>query len=228
MKIGRWSVATAILFLVCVGFFADDHISPVAYAQSEMRYSGIQVKRIGVVPFFKGRYGSTIGDTLTCHICQLDFDPDGVAPIADRVMTDYVHEALRIRYGEKVIPLREGSAAYEGIPKDESKDTPLDIARALGKTLDADFMALGTVWRFRERVGGTGAVDRPAAVAFAVFLIDVKTGKTQWKANFSETQKSLSENILEAKDFFKKGGRWLSASELAKYGVREVFKRFPL
>jgi hypothetical protein len=227
MKFRRWSASAAILFLVCVGLFADGHVFPAANAQSKMSYSGIQVERIGVTPFFKGRYGSTIGDTLTCPICQLDLDPDGVSLIADRVLTDYVHEALRIRYGDKVIPLKEAQEAYENLPKDESKDTPLEIALKLGKELKADFMALGSVWKYREGAGGAGASDRPAAVAFAVFLVDVKTGKTLWKADFSETQKSLSENILEAKGFFKKGGRWLSASELAKYGVREVFKSFP-
>lgn len=227
MIFGRWSVAMTILFLVCAGIFADGLDVQEACAQSKMSYSGIQVKRIGVTPFFKGRYGSTIGDTLACPICQLDLDPDGVSPIADRVLTDYVHEALEVRYGDRVIPLAEGQEAYDKLPRDETKETPLEMALKLGKELEADFMALGTVWKYREGVGGARASDRPAAVAFAVFLVEVKTGKTLWRASFSEAQKSLSENVLEARGFFKKGGRWLSASELAKYGVQEVFKSFP-
>lgn len=227
MKRGPWFVAAMILFLMCAGIVSQGFNLPEACAQSTMSYSGIQVERIGVTPFFKGRYGSTIGDTLTCPICQLDLDPDGVSPIADRVLTDYVHEALQIHYGDKVIPLGEAQEAYENLTRDESKETPLELALKLGKELKADFMALGSVWKYREGVGGARASDKPAAVAFAVFLVDVKTGKTLWNAGFSETQKSLSENILEAKGFFKKGGRWLSASELAKYGVQEVFNRFP-
>ena len=227
MKFAQCARSSKILLLACVGLLASCLISTVTYGQSQMRYSGIQVERIGVTPFFKGRYGSTVGDALTCPICQLDLDPDGVAPIADRVLTDYVHEALQTRYSEKVVPLREAQEAYDKLPRDESKETPLELALKLGKALEADVMALGTVWKYREGASGARASDRPAAVAFAVFLVDVKTGKTLWNATFSETQKSLSENILEAGKFFKKGGRWLSASELARYGVRDVFKRFP-
>jgi len=33
---------------------------------------------------------------------------------------------------------------------------------------------------------------------------------------------------LDTWAFIKKGAKWLSADELARYGVREVFKKFPL
>jgi hypothetical protein len=182
------------------------------------------VKRIGVVPFFKGRYGSTISETLTCPVCQLSLDPEAVDPIADRVLTDYVHEALFRRNGEKVIPSGEMRKAYEEISLDEAKDSPLSIAQKCGKALDAQAVVLGTVWKYRERDPES---DRAASVAFALFMIDIATGKPVWKASFSETQKSLSENILEIRSFLKKGGRWLSAGDLARYGVREVFRKFP-
>ena len=65
-------------------------------------------------------------------------------------------------------------------------------------------------------------------MAFAVYLIDVANGKTLWKGSFKESQGVLSENILDARAFFKKGARWLSADELARYGVKEVLEEFPL
>jgi hypothetical protein len=89
-------------------------------------------------------------------------------------------------------------------------------------------MIVGTVWRYKERVGGALAVQSPASVAFAIYVIEVATGKTVWKAKFDETQRPLSENILEAKRFLKRGAKWLSANELAQYGVKEIFKGFPL
>lgn len=227
MKSRQFSVVSVSLSLLIFGFLAYGFFFSDACAQSGKGYPVLIVERIGVVPFFQGRYGSSIGETLTCPICQLGLDPEGMLPIAGRVLSDYVHEALQIRFGDKVVPLPEVRDAFEEVPKDETKETPLSIAQALGTKLKADVMALGTVWQYRERAGGAAAVDRPAAVAFAVFLVDVKTGKTLWQASFSETQQSLSENVLEAKGFFKKGGRWLSASELAKYGVQEVFTRFP-
>jgi hypothetical protein len=72
------------------------------------------------------------------------------------------------------------------------------------------------------------AAETPASVGFAVYLIEVASGKMLWSDAFSETQRSLSENILQAKGFFEMGGKWLTADELALYGVKDMFKRFPL
>ena len=70
-------------------------------------------------------------------------------------------------------------------------------------------------------------MKRPAAVSFAVYLIDVASGKMLWKAKFEETQRSLSENVLNTETFFKRKDEWLTAYELARFGVIEVFKTFP-
>jgi hypothetical protein len=64
-------------------------------------------------------------------------------------------------------------------------------------------------------------------VGFALFFIEVSTGALLWNDSFSETQRSLSENIMAAKEFFEMGGRWLTADELALYGVKELMKKFP-
>jgi len=65
-------------------------------------------------------------------------------------------------------------------------------------------------------------------VAFDMYLIEVSGAKTVWKKRFDETQRPLTEDIRGVKGLIKKGARWLSADELARYGVEEVFKRFPL
>ena len=117
--------------------------------------------------------------------------------------------------------------AYRETPKDEFKDTPLALARRVGKALSANAMMVGTVWKYRDRVGGTRAVESPASVAFAVYLIDVETGEVVWNKDFAQTQRSLFENILRAQSFFDEGGKWLTADELAQNGVKGIFKTFP-
>ena len=77
--------------------------------------------------------------------------------------------------------------AYERTPKDELIDTPRAIATRVGELLKADLMIIGTVWRYKERVGGALPVQSPASVAFAIYVIEVATGKTVWKAKFDET-----------------------------------------
>ncbi|UCD72191.1 MAG: hypothetical protein JSW70_04125 [Syntrophobacterales bacterium] len=86
-------------------------------------------------------------------------------------------------------------------------------------------MVAGTVWRYEERIGGAMGAFSPASVAFVVYPIDVPSGKMLWRAKFDETQRSLFENVLDSWAFLKKGAKWLSADELARYGVREVFKK---
>jgi hypothetical protein len=70
--------------------------------------------------------------------------------------------------------------------------------------------------------------ERGASVAFDMYLIEVSSGRTVWKARFDETQRPLTEDIRAGKVLIKKGVKWLSADELARYGVEEVFKKFPL
>jgi curli biogenesis system outer membrane secretion channel CsgG len=97
----------------------------------------------------------------------------------------------------------------------------------VGKLLGANLMAVGTVWRYRERVGSAGAVSSPASVAFALHVVEVENGKILWSRSFAQTQRSLSENLLNLKAFFEQGARWLTADELASSGVTEIFKEFP-
>ena len=141
-----------------------------------------------MTPFFKGRYGSSIGETLSAPLSQLQFNPENVVAICDRVLAGYVQEALQKRHGEKVIPLSDVRTVFERIPKNEAEDTPRDLAQKTGHALGADLIIVGTVWKFKERVGGAMGVESPASVAFAIGLIDVTSGRMLWKAAFDKTR----------------------------------------
>jgi hypothetical protein len=53
-------------------------------------------------------------------------------------------------------------------------------------------------------------------------------GKGKSKTRFDETQRPLTEDIRGAKVLIKKGARWLSADELARFGVEQVMKKCSL
>jgi len=197
------------------------------FAQPEQDPIWAPVERIGLMPFIKGRYGAEINESLSCTVCLLLNDPRDLAPDSDFILTQYTQKALQKRLGEKVITLEQSAEAYERIPRDDIKDTPRSLAKKLGEALDAELIIVGNVWKYRERVGGSRAISEAASVAFAIYIIEVTSGKLLWKEVFSETQRPLSENTLRARSFFERGSKWLSANELASFGVTEIFQKFP-
>ena len=196
-------------------------------AQSEPATSVPQIKQIVVVPFLKGRRGYRTKETIDSPVAELYIDPVSVSGDSDRILTGYVQKTLEGIYGDRVIPFERAIRAYEGIVKERSVDTPRALAQKTGTALGATVAMGGNVWRYRLRVGGAAGVETPAAVGFFVYLIDVASGKVLWDGSFEETQKSLSENVLEARKFFERGAKWLTADELARFGVKEIFKKYP-
>lgn len=96
-----------------------------------------------------------------------------------------------------------------------------------GREFQSDAVLTGHVFCFRERVGYPLSVEKPASVAFGIYLVRTSDGAVLWKGIFDRTQQSLFENILQASAFFKGGGKWLTAEELAGLGIDEILKTFP-
>ena len=228
MKSKRPAVCAMIAVWCIAGLLIDGHHQRRAAAQSRVEQIDTQWEKIGVMPFFKGRRSADTGESLTCPICELTFVSESIKDGAARTLSGYVQEALERRHGAKVIALGEVSSAYQEIPRDDTKDTPRSLGRKAGEALGADLMIVGTLWRYRDRVRDPLGPGRGASVAFDMFLIEVSSGKTLWKARFDETQRPLTEDIRGAKVLIKKGAKWLSADELARYGVEEAMKKFPL
>ncbi len=63
---------------------------------------------------------------------------------------------------------------------------------------------------------------------FSIELRRAADGAVLWRGAYDETQQALSENLADAGTFFRGGGRWLTARELARLGVEELVRRFPV
>ncbi len=228
MKSKGAAICVMIAVWCITGLMVDGHHRRRVAAQSKAEPIKIRWEKIGVMPFFKGRPSAGTGESLTCPICELSFRAENIKDGADRAITRYVQEALERRYADKVIALDEVSRAYQEIPRDDTKDTPRSLAQKTGEALGADLMIAGAVWRYRERVRDPMGPERGASVAFDIYLIEVSSGKTVWKTKFDETQRPLTEDIRVGKLLLREGVKWLSADELARYGVEEVLKKVPL
>ncbi|MBI2988715.1 MAG: hypothetical protein HYY45_18280 [Deltaproteobacteria bacterium] len=95
-------------------------------------------------------------------------------------------------------------------------------ARRVGEMVFADAVLTGRLLRYRERVGEEWGIKSPASVAFVLELWDVRRGDLIWSGRFDETQKPLSQNLFAIGEFTQRGGRWLTAEELALEGVRKA------
>ncbi|MBW1702293.1 MAG: hypothetical protein JRJ50_09250 [Deltaproteobacteria bacterium] len=80
-------------------------------------------------------------------------------------------------------------------------------------------MGMDTI-RILQEVGKTFGCDD-------LHLIRPTDGAILWRTRFDKTQRSLSENLLDAGTFFQSGGRWLTAEKLAILGLKKVLKDMP-
>jgi hypothetical protein len=126
-----------------------------------------------------------------------------------------------------ILRLEKVEDLFSKTDKGQFELKPLRSAIQLGKELNVDFIFVGYVFRFEERIGSRIGVDKPASVGFDVHLLRVKDGKRVWDGKFDETQQALSENLLKIGSFVRRGAAWLKAEELSSVGMDEMLKRFP-
>ena len=194
-------------------------------------YLLLQFKRIAVMPFLIGKLESPenpVEKPLSRPLGQLYVDADNLAEGADQIMTRLVNDVLQIRFADQMVSMEESAAVYADVLRDLTLDTPRKLAKKFGENLQADLVVVGSIWRFREKGTVKENPDSPASVAFSVYLIEVSGGKRLWRNAFDGSQKALSEDVLGGLKQVKMGLRWLSVNELARYGVKNVFRTFPL
>jgi hypothetical protein len=110
----------------------------------------------------------------------------------------------------------------KGVEKD-----PLVLMKAIGIQMKAEYVLWGTVFHYQERKGTSYGVQQPASIAMDLHLLRVREGDLVWKAQWTETQKSLMENLLEVNSFIKRKMRWVTVKELSSQGLMEMLKEFP-
>lgn len=181
--------------------------------------------RIAVVPFqtLIPQDGSS---TVRCPICASVNSSGTIVKGAERIVEDIFTEKLKELKNAEMISSERAAGFYRRISADSLKQPFLKVLQKVGAELKADVIAVGFVYRYRERVGYDYSAERPASVAFEIHLISVKDGSSLWRGIYDETQKSLMENVFQVKSFVKGGGKWLTAREFSRLGVDEVFKTF--
>ena len=200
--------------------------SGVLHAQEEPGSVEKNVTRIAVIPF-QAVLPEEPSSTVQCPICGSVNSSGSIAKGTERMLEEMVTDKLRDYKNVDIIPREKVAGVYRLVSTVLRKQPLLQTFRETGSELNADILVAGFVYRYRERVGYDYSVERPAAVAFEIHLIAVRDGRTIWRGIFDKTQKSLMEDIFQASSFFKGGAKWLTARQLTKLGVDDIFKTFP-
>ena len=98
-------------------------------------------------------------------------------------------------------------------------------ARAAG----ADMIIVPHIIEMQARVGGKAGVMSAASVNEDFYLIDARDPATLvMRSHFAEEQKSLASDITKIGSFFRRGGSWITAEELAAEGMDKALEEFGL
>jgi hypothetical protein len=129
----------------------------------------------------------------------------------------------RLQEWKGVHVLSPGESARVFLGSEVSRDGTLEKAAAeAAKRLKVDAVLLGVVSAYEERVGGRLGASPPATVGFEAKVVTAD-GQVLWVGRYYERQRPMNEDLIGSLQ------RWgfVTASELAEYGVDEVLKEFP-
>ncbi len=145
-----------------------------------------------------------------------------VPAAAAEKITQLFWARLRNRSGVVVSSPGDTGKAAASLGGDPLKTTPEVTAAAVAKKLQKDAALIGQVLVYQERVGSRLGANPPASVGFEIKVV-AADGQVLWSGNYYERQRPMTE------DFMGFIHRWafVTADELAQYGVDNVLKEFP-
>ncbi len=227
----RRSYTALSVFFIAMMIVAATARGGRAAQENQTAQVEIFFKRLAVVPVFIGHripsLDEALDDTLSCKIIELCVEDPNIENGAGDMMTRLIYSTLFHRFGDNVVAMDDVRAAYADLRPDDTRETPRTLSRRLGQSLSADLVVIGTVWRYRDRGAIEGFPQKPASVAFALYLVEPESGRRIWRKIFDETQEFALKDMAKFTDRIKMGMQWLSADQLARYGVKQALSQFP-
>ena len=93
----------------------------------------------------------------------------------------------------------------------------------------ADMIVVPHIVMLQERVGGEAGAVSAAAVNEDFYLIDARKPEALLqRSHFAEEQQSLVNDLTQIGSFFRRGGKWVSALELAGEGMDKAVEEIGL
>jgi len=181
---------------------------------------------LAVIPFFTQSHEDPTQGNV-CPVCQRAARRGNIPPGALDSLTRLLHQKMEVRKEFRVSPIEEVETYPELLRNELFQTKPVTSSIELGRALNVDYVFLGFLYRFDERVGSSLGVEKPASVGYDLHLFRVKDGKMVWSVRFDETQQSLTDDLLKIGAFLRRKAVWLKAEELASVGMDEILNHLP-
>jgi len=181
---------------------------------------------LAILPFFIERVEDPARGAV-CPICKGIIQRGNIAPGSQNTLIRLLYEKMEAMGTFKILPQGKVQEGFSQIERRQYELRPMRSSIQLGKALKMDFILIGVLFRFEERIGSSIGAEKPASVGFDVHLIRMKDERMVWIGKFDETQRPLSENLFKIGSFVRRRASWLTAEELSSVGMDEMLKRFP-
>jgi len=181
---------------------------------------------LAVIPFFAQSHEDPAKGSV-CPVCQRAARRGDIPPGALDFLTRLLNQKMEAQKEFRVSSVEEVEKHSELFRSELLKTKPVTSSIELGRALDVDYVFVGFLYRFDERIGSSLGVDKPASVGYDLHLFRVKDGKMVWSGRFDETQQSLTDNLFKVGAFMRRKAVWLKAEELASVGMDEILNDMP-
>jgi hypothetical protein len=141
---------------------------------------------------------------------------------AGDIVTQLLWTRLKTRQGMIVLSPSEAASALASpvTPQSSASQSP---AVTVARQLKADASLIGQVSVYQERVGGRFGASPTATVGFEAKVV-AADGQVLWEGNYYEKQRPMTEDLM---GFIQRRGVFVTAEELATYGVEHLLLEFP-
>ena len=178
-----------------------------------------QFYRVAVLPF----------NVTNCRTCVESYP--SCRPVGGQIVCDQIKSGVGFDLAHSLAREIAIYGKYEVVePQSAARVLPMlgQVSMIeIGQQLGVEVLVFGVINRYKERVGGPMSVQSPASVYFEITVVDARSGRKVWYAVFDQTQKSLSDDITNLRNFMRGGGKWLTAKEFADIGIAELVEQFP-
>ena len=231
-----WSMAIVGLTVLVVGGCSGSKVTTKA-SSDLARY---QIRTIALVPFTilatpqvrdvvdqafsmpSGARRSDMAIAVPPNTDQLVRETVTVPMTAGDTVTQLLWSRLRTRQGVTVLAPSEAAKVLASQSMTQSPAGQLSAVE-VAKQLKVDASLIGQVLMYQERVGGRFGASPPATVGFEAKVI-AADGQVLWVGNYYERQRPMIEDVM---GFIQRHGMFVTAEELATYGVEHLLLEFP-